>query len=92
MIMWVGGCCRRRQIDPCAGILLTQPKTLRNVAYNGVALISGGSVKIGSLGQKRVGANSVAEQKGMNAEGGKDKLDNRRNEIAEKYWGKNGIE
>ena len=53
-------CCRRRQIDPCAGILLTQPKTLRNVAYNGVALISGGSVKIGRLGQKRVGANNTA--------------------------------
>lgn len=42
------------------------------------------------IGDKQ--ARRVAEQKGMNAEGGKDKLDNRRNEIAEKYWGKNGIE
>ena len=26
-------CRRRRQIDPYAGILLTQPKTLKSVAY-----------------------------------------------------------
>ena len=33
------GCCRRHQIDPPAGILLTQPKTPRAVAYTGVAPI-----------------------------------------------------
>ena len=50
-------CCRRRQNDPCAGILLTLPRILQNVAYARVASIYGGSVKTGSLGQKRIGAN-----------------------------------
>ena len=56
----VRGCCRRHQIDPPAGILLTQSKPPRTVSYSGVAPIWGGSVNIGSLGQKRVGANTVA--------------------------------
>lgn len=51
-------CYRRCQIDPCAGILFTQPKTLQTVAYARVAPIYGGSVKIGGLGQKRIGANT----------------------------------
>ncbi len=50
-------CCRRCQIDPSAGIPLTQPKTSRTVADTWVAPIYGGSVKIGSLGQKLIGAN-----------------------------------
>ena len=50
-------CCRRRQIDPCAGILLTQHKTLQTVAYARFAPNFGGSVKIGRLGQKRIGVN-----------------------------------
>ena len=37
---------------------MTQSKPSRTVAYSGVAPIRGGSVKIGSLGQKRVGANT----------------------------------
>ena len=55
-------CCRRCQNDPCAGILLTQPKTLQNVANARFAPNCGGSIKIGSLGQKRIGANTLVGQ------------------------------
>jgi len=39
---------------------LTQPKTLQNVAYARFAPNCRGSVKIGKLGQKRIGANNTA--------------------------------
>ena len=64
----LGMCCRRHQIDPPAGILLTQSKPSRTVAYTGGAPIWGGSVKIGSLGQKRVGANSGCEKRSGTAD------------------------
>jgi len=60
-------CCRRRQNDPCAGILLTQPKTLQNVAYARFAPNCGVSIKIGSLGQKRIGANRERAKSGFPA-------------------------
>jgi hypothetical protein len=41
---------------------LTQPKTLQNVAYARFAPNCEGSVKIGRLGQKRIGANKLAWQ------------------------------
>lgn len=50
--------CRCRQIGPSAGILLTQSKAPPTVAYIGAALVWGGPVKIGSLGQQPIGANS----------------------------------
>ena len=58
----VRDCCRRRQNDPCAGILLTQPKTLQNVSNARFAPNCGGSIKIGSLGQKRIDANTLVGQ------------------------------
>jgi hypothetical protein len=36
-------------------------------------------------------ARGNAEQTGMNDNGGKDKLDNKRNEVAEKKWPRRGI-
>jgi len=38
---------------------LTQQKPSRTVAYSGVSPICGGSVKIGSSGQTRIGANKL---------------------------------
>ena len=45
-------CCRRRQNDPCAGILLTQPKTLQNVAYARFAPNCGGVSQNRQTGSK----------------------------------------
>ena len=53
-------CWRRRQIDPGCRFQLTQLKTSGTVVARGFSGYGRGSPKIGSLGQKFVGANTVA--------------------------------
>ncbi|WP_176460817.1 hypothetical protein [Janthinobacterium sp. PC23-8] len=53
------GCWRRRQIDPGCRFQLTQLKISGTVAARGFAGYGRGLPKIGSLGQKIVGANNM---------------------------------
>jgi rhodanese-related sulfurtransferase len=51
-------CCCRRRIDPACRKSLSQPNTLQTPDRCGIAQLEGGSVKIGTLGQFGIGANS----------------------------------